>query len=465
MKAPTFKSLTDLLPVSLIMLDEQFNIIEMNTQAGSNFGVGKKAPQNLKDIKFYEPSGLPYAIEKCITKHFRQGTDLFAKSVLFKASGGKETLYFTHIALQQFQNRPIYICVFSDITSEIDCLTGIAGSLKPQAEYAARIIGQHEKIVELHRLIGLAADSNATVLITGESGTGKELVADAIHYASERAKKPFIKVNCSALSETLLESELFGHVKGSFTGAYKDKRGKFEEAHGGTIFLDEISEISQSLQVKLLRVVQEKTIERVGDNRTIKVDMRIVAATNKNLRDLIQKNEFREDLFYRLNVFPIQTIPLRSHKNDIPLLCNHFIKKFNASTGKHVNGIAKDAYRLLMDYCWPGNVRELENIIEHAFVVVSGNTIDIFDFPQELRVIAYRDGICKKENTTYVLPDKQEPHSEPIKKTKSGRLNITATQLSEVLEKNGWNQSETAKELDISRVALWKKIKKFGIDT
>ena len=198
----------------------------------------------------------------------------------------------------------------------------------------------------------------------------------------ERKSKPFIKVNCSALTETLLESELFGHVKGSFTGAYKDKIGKFEAAGGGTVFLDEIGEISQMIQVKLLRVIQEKIVERVGDNKPIKVDMRIITATNKNLRELVSKGLFREDLFYRLNVFPVHTPSLRDRMNDIPLLAEYFIAKFNSATGKHIKGLTEDAYRIMMDYNWPGNVRELENSIEHAFVVCNKKMIDIFDLPR-----------------------------------------------------------------------------------
>lgn len=234
-------------------------------------------------------------------------------------------------------------------------------------------------------------------------------------------------------------------------------------AHGGSIFLDEISEISQALQVKLLRVIQEKTVERVGDNKLIKVDMRIIAATNKNLRELTKNNAFREDLFYRLNVFNINTIPLRERKNDIPLLCQHFIEKFNKSTGKNIKSVSKNAYRLLMDYCWPGNVRELENVIEHAYVVVEKNTIDIFDFPQELRLIAYREGICKKEqNTPAYIVNSEDKIQKPYKSI-SGRIELDKHALIKILEENAWNQTKTARVIGISRVALWKKMKKMGV--
>ncbi len=463
MKIPTITALIDLLPVSFIMLDEDLNIIEMNIQARSNFDVGTYPLKNLKDIQFYKPTGSVFSFENCMTKHFQSDKELFSTTVLYKTNEGIDKLYFIHIVRKHFQNRNTHICILSDVSSEIDCLAKIDPSMMPLSPHTTRIIGQHEKIIEMKRLIGFAADSNVTVLITGESGTGKELVADAIHYSSERANKTLVKVNCASLSETLLESELFGHVKGSFTGAYKDKKGKFELAHHGTIFLDEISEISLSLQVKLLRVIQEKTIERVGDNKQIKVDMRIITASNKNLRELIKEDKFREDLFYRLNVFPITTPPLRERKNDIPLLCNFFIEKFNKSTHKNVKTISHDAYRLLMDYCWPGNVRELENVIEHAFVVVKGAVIDIFDFPQELRYIAYNEGICKKENSAKNTSPTKEISDDVPYKSKTGRLPIDKNTLIKILEQNNWNQTEVARKIGISRVALWKKLKKINI--
>jgi transcriptional regulator with PAS, ATPase and Fis domain len=315
--------------------------------------------------------------------------------------------------------------------------------------------------MELYRMIEMAADSMANVNISGESGTGKELVANAIHQLSSRKNKPFIKVNCSALTETLLESELFGHVKGSFTGAYKDKIGKFEAAGGGTVFLDEIGEISQMIQVKLLRVIQEKIIERVGDNKPIKVDMRIITATNKNLRELVSKGLFREDLFYRLNVFPIQTPTLRERMKDIPILTEHFISKFNSLTGKNIKGLTEDAYRIVMDYDWPGNVRELENSIEHAFVVCNKKLIDVFDLPQDIRLVSlskeHRQAMKTSTSSTKYIP--LDVHL--INQT-SFRI-ITKDQLENILAENKFNRKQTANNLGISTVALWKKMKKFGI--
>jgi len=238
------------------------------------------------------------------------------------------------------------------------------------------IIGKSRAMQRVFAAIKAAAASDATILIQGESGTGKELVAGAIHYNSERREAPLVTVNCSALSETLLESELFGHVKGAYTGAVRDRMGRFEEAREGTIFLDEIGELSPFIQVKLLRVLQEREIERVGESRKRKIDIRIITATHQELYAKVREGHFREDLYYRLKVFPIQLPPLRGHKEDIPLLASHFINRMNKKTAKQIRSMSQPALRLFMDYPWPGNVRELENAIEHAFVLCDRDQID-----------------------------------------------------------------------------------------
>jgi two-component system, NtrC family, response regulator HydG len=248
-----------------------------------------------------------------------------------------------------------------------------------------RMIGKSPAMREVFDLIQMAGSSNASILITGESGTGKELVAEMIHAESQRVKKPLVKVNCSALSENLLESELFGHVKGAFTGAIKNKTGRFEAAHQGSLFLDEISEVSPLIQLKVLRFLQEKEFERVGDHQTIKADVRILSATNRDLRVLIEEGLFREDLYYRLKVFPINLPPLRERKEDVPLLIDHFVTRFNSETGKGISGVTGAAAAALLDYHWPGNVRELENAIEHAFVVRQEGEILPVDLPVEIR--------------------------------------------------------------------------------
>lgn len=252
------------------------------------------------------------------------------------------------------------------------------------------LIGKSKKIREIFSLIEKIAPTNSTVLITGESGTGKELVAKAIHYSSLRKDQPFVSINCGALPESLLESELFGHVKGSFTGAYTDKKGLFETAHKGTILLDEISEMSLWMQVKLLRVLQERKIRRVGGTDEKEVDVRIIASTNVDLGEKIREGKFREDLYYRLNVIRINLPPLRERKEDIPLLIEHFIKIYNQRTGKNIKGIKEDALKVLESYYWPGNIRELENCIERAVVLETSDfiTIDSIDEPIKITTLS-----------------------------------------------------------------------------
>lgn len=319
------------------------------------------------------------------------------------------------------------------------------------------LIGRTEQMQELYRLIEMASDTGVNVVIQGESGTGKELVAAAIHRNSPRRNEPFIRVNCAALAETLLESELFGHVKGAFTGAYKDRTGTFEAAHTGTLLLDEIGEIAPAMQVKLLRVLQERVVVRVGDNREIPVDVRIIAATNKDLRKLVKRGIFREDLFYRLNVFPIHLPSLNKRKADLPLLCSHFLRKYRAETGKPITAISPDAMRLLMEYCWPGNVRELENTIAHAFVLCRTGEIQLADLPYELREKIIREGICAD-----ALPpsDRAAIPVPRYQRRQGNRLSISNEELVVQLARHNGNKSATARTLGISTVALWKKLKK-----
>jgi DNA-binding NtrC family response regulator len=246
------------------------------------------------------------------------------------------------------------------------------------------IIGKSPQIQKVFEMVDSIADSKASVLITGESGTGKELIAKAIHYNSPRKDLPFVKINCAALPENLMESELFGHEKGAFTGAIKKTRGRFELAHQGTLLLDEISEIPLSLQAKLLRVLQEREFERVGSGDTIQVDVRIISTSNQNLPELIQKGKFREDLYFRLNVIPIHIEPLRERKEDIIPLAEYFLEKYKKENNRNIKGISEKVYQMFMEYHWPGNVRELENYIERAVVTSRGNVLNIEDFPKGL---------------------------------------------------------------------------------
>lgn len=247
------------------------------------------------------------------------------------------------------------------------------------------IIGNSSLMHDLYGLIERVAPTNSSVMIRGESGVGKELIAEAIHNASSRASKPFIKVNCSALPETLIESELFGHEKGAFTGASSSHPGRFEMANGGTIFLDEIGDVPQSIQVKLLRVLQQRQLERVGGTKTIDVDVRIITATNRNLEDMIRKNEFREDFYYRINVFPIFVPSLRERRADIPILIDHFIHKLNRRNGTDIKRVTSSALDMLMMYSWPGNIRELENVIERAMIISTDSVIHSYNLPPTLQ--------------------------------------------------------------------------------
>ena len=313
----------------------------------------------------------------------------------------------------------------------------------------SNIIGKSKQMREVFTAIKRAAASDATILVQGDSGTGKELVAGAIHYNSVRVDNLLVTVNCSALSESLLESELFGHVKGAFTGAVRDRIGRFEEAHGGTIFLDEIGEISPLIQVKLLRVLQEREIERVGDSKKRKIDIRIIAATHRNLMELVREGRFREDLYYRLKVFPISMPPLRTHRDDIPLLVSHFIQRQNKKTGKKIKGATSAAMRIFMDYNWPGNVRELENAVEHAFVLCTGELIDVQDLPVEIRHTEYQ-------------PVERAPDA-PRRPPAPRGAGISREALVELLEECGWNKAEAGRRLNLSRTAIWKYMKKWDI--
>lgn len=307
-----------------------------------------------------------------------------------------------------------------------------------EREEFEEIIGQSEPMQELFELLSRVAPTDSTVLITGDSGTGKELVARAIHGNSPRCYYPFITVSCGALPETLLESELFGYEKGAFTGAEQTRKGRIEMADGGTLFLDEIGEISAKTQVDLLRVLQEKKIQRLGGDQEIAVDVRILAATNRDLLQAIKEKRFREDLYYRLNVITIHLPSLRERKKDIPLLADHFMRKFCFEMNREPVNIAPEALELLMDYHWPGNVRELENIIERALVIGQGKSI----LPAHL---PFDRGQQREVELPESLREMEQHH------------------IMRILEKTGWNISQTARRLEIDRQTLYNKIQKYGI--
>lgn len=311
------------------------------------------------------------------------------------------------------------------------------------------IIGKSVAMERVFHAIRAAGDSRATILIQGESGTGKELVARAIHYEAAGSQRPMVTVNCSALSETLLESELFGHVKGAFTGAHKDRMGRFEQADTGTIFLDEIGELTPYMQVKLLRVLQEREIERVGDSRKKKIDIRVIAATHQDLHGLTQEGRFREDLYYRLKVFPIQLPTLGRRVEDIPLLVRHFIQKGNKRENKEIQSVSPGAMKALMAYTWPGNVRELENAVEHGFVLCRSQEITRADLPTEVSVLEY-----PHPKTSRAVRQMPSPVSAPP---------LTRESLMDLLVACNWNKAEVARQIGKSRTLVWKYMKKWEI--
>jgi DNA-binding NtrC family response regulator len=313
------------------------------------------------------------------------------------------------------------------------------------------IIGRDYKMVRMFDLIENVADTRTNVLILGESGTGKTMTARTIHQLSSRRDKPFVEVACGALADTLLESELFGHVSGSFTGATHDRIGKFLQADGGTIFLDEIATASPSLQVKLLRVLQDREFEAVGGSKTHKVDIRLILATHNNLEELVAKGQFRKDLYYRINVITLMQPALRERTGDIPLLAQHYLDGFREETGKNVTGFSADAIEALQRYSWPGNVRELVNVVERAIVLTKHGVIGMDDLPEMVR----RGGTNDAPLASPQLP--------------GGRLKAALADperqiILDALENNGWNRQDTADRLGINRTTLYKKMKKYGIE-
>jgi len=304
------------------------------------------------------------------------------------------------------------------------------------------IVGKSPSMTDIYDLVRTVADARSTILLTGGSGTGKELVARAIHYTSCRREGPFVKLNCAALPENLVEAELFGYEKGAFTDAKKTNRGRFERADGGTLLLDEISEMPLNLQSKLLRVIQEREFERVGSSSTIAVDVRLVATTNRNLKEYIAQGKFREDLYYRLNVIPIYLPPLKDRKEDIPLLVEHFVEKYNRENNKQIKGVNKGALRLLMKYDWPGNVRELENLVERAVVTCRNEHLGEEDFPTELAIGRLDDGASSLQ--------------VPMSLEDGNRYLILKT-----LEYCNWNKTRAAEQLGITTRTIRNKLAEY----
>ena len=333
------------------------------------------------------------------------------------------------------------ISIPKELTAKAAEVTALRQRLGEQTKFE-NMVARSCRMREIFSLLPAVANSKTSVLITGESGTGKELIAYAIHANSPRKDKPFVVVNCGALSEGILESELFGHVKGAFTGAFYDKMGRFELAHGGTIFLDEIGEVSLATQVKLLRVLEKEEFERVGDSKTIKIDVRVIAATNRVLAQAVKNKTFREDLYYRIRVFPIDLPPLRERREDVPLLVKHFVQQFNQELGRNVRQVEPDALNFLENYLYPGNVRELQNIIEHAFVCCEGDVITLEHLPKDIQ--------------HHPVPGQ----TDLAKATSLERMECDT--ILRTLEQSGWRYKSAAEQLGISRSTLWRKLKRMA---
>lgn len=313
------------------------------------------------------------------------------------------------------------------------------------------IIGQSDAITEVLSMIERVAGTDSTVLVMGESGTGKELIAKALHFNSLRAQEPFIPINCGAIPAELLESELFGHVKGAFTGAISNRVGRFELAEEGTLFLDEIGDMSPSLQVKLLRVLQERRFEPVGGTKTIEANVRVIAATNVDLERAVEEGRFREDLYYRLNVIPIRIPSLRERRTDIPLLLHHFIETFNRTRNRALKGITPQALELLGGYAWPGNIRELENLVERLSILKGAGVVDVMDLPEKYRKVQMESDPSKVD-----IPDNGVDFNTAVDAYENALI-------MRALEKTGWNRNQAALLLKLNRTTLVEKIKKKGL--
>jgi PAS domain S-box-containing protein len=422
----------------LFIVNYDNNIVKCNDAFLKITGLKKQDVQNKNYISVFcqKPTcGLSIAVSTTLKTGnpcTNEATEILCKD------GRKIPVVLSTSVLRDAKGSPSGIVILMHDESLVNELKG-----KLEIKYGFHnIIGKNYRMQEVYRMIEDLSATDATVLIQGESGTGKELVVHAIHYHSVRTKGPLVKVSCAALTESLLESELFGHVKGAFTGAYRDKVGRFQLANHGTIFLDEIGDVGPGIQVKLLRALQEREIERVGDSTPLKVDVRIIAATNKNLKEMVREGRFREDLFYRLNVIAIELPPLRERKDDIPLLVEYFIKKFNTLYNKNIKGVSHEALQLLMECDWEGNIRELEHAIEYSFIKTHSNFLMPDDFPHEI---------------------KRTIHPPFKNSSKSSAPQINYNYLLNILKETGWNQSKAARKMGINRVTLWRNIKKYQI--
>ena len=418
----------------IVTVDSGMNIVQMNDAAAGLCGLGTaKLGQDFRDLALDCQGRCREALADTLSK--KAPIDLPRFECQRSGKPGQVVSATTAPLVNNEGDMYGAVLVIRDETR----LHTLECDLKERTSFH-KLVGGSDRMQEVYALLEKLANVPSTVLITGESGTGKELIADALHYQGVRRQGPLVKVNCAALTENLLESELFGHVKGSFTGAIRDKAGRFEMADGGTIFLDEIGDISPAMQVRLLRVLQERKVERVGGTRPVDVDVRVVAATNQNLPEKIKRGEFREDLFYRLKVVTLALPPLRERLSDIPLLVDFFVQRFNGRFKRDIRGVSDEVMRFFMSYEWPGNVRELEHVMEHAFILCPGTLILSEHLPPDLST--HIPGAGSRQ----LREDENE-----------------AETIRQALEKCGWNKAKAARLLGISRRTIYRKIEELAI--
>jgi len=444
-----WKTVVDTIQDGILIVDPQGTIVSVNKALRDMTGYSASemigSPCSLLDCTVCEVARKKKGDKWCFL--FRKGRVHRRRCALRKKDGSYVPV---------LKNASLLRGAEGDVLGAVETLTDLTEIVEKESEIEAfrrqlqredhfqGLVGNSPSMQQVFDLIANAASSDAPLILFGESGTGKELVAKAIHDLGPRKRKPFVKVNCASLSQSLLESELFGHVKGAFTGAYKSREGRFEAAHGGDIFLDEIGDLPGSTQVKLLRVLEEKVVERVGDNQPLQVDVRIISATNKNLEELVRAGVFREDLFFRINVIPITLPPLRDRGQDIPLLSEFFLERMKLKTGKNIQGVSAEAMGFLTAYPWPGNVRELRSAFEYAFVTCREGFIQRHHLPPAIASLK-----------------KIEPSAPRIGADKQARKK---QELMDALKRSGGNQSEAARMLGVSRVTVWNRIRQFGLN-
>ncbi len=433
---------------AIIVLEAGWRIVQINAAATRLLGLG---PSAINQLLQTEAAWLFSTVEPLLQQALGEGEGQRAVRMITMTEGGVERILNCTASLfhDSTHNALGTILVIRDESR----LAILERETKTRQGWHG-LVGFSQPMQDVYALIERLADVDTTVLITGETGTGKELAARALHDAGPRCYRPFVAVNCAALPAGLLESELFGHVRGAFTNAIRDKQGRFKLADSGTIFLDEIGDMPMETQVRLLRVLQEQVFEAVGDNRPIKVDVRVVTATHRNLPDLVRNGLFREDLYYRLKVVEIHMPPLREHKIDLPILVDHFLSKFNARLKRSVKGVSEEVMRGLVEYNWPGNVRELGHVLEHAMVMAPQSILVWSNLPPDFRQIVF---IPKKSP----LPSGRG--GRPLKNGHPAGKGPDRETILQILEDSHWHLQMAASKLDISRSTLWRRMKTMGL--